>query len=193
VNRPGRTPFRRARFAERGATEYIPAGRLLRISPTPRDGQPRSPRNGEQLAGLPCWRRWRTLSGGWIYCGLAWAPPRNLLARRDNSEPYRHRQTLKLGLVMAARTGAWCNRASCESERQTVQSASGKLIAWNGHGMERRGRAGLRPTRGSLARRGPFIMKRKAVSRVLRARAIGRRAPSPSIRGPSRHQSPQTR
>ncbi len=148
--------------AEELAREY--SGKALKDLTDPKDPTKVTRKAGEQLAGFAELRNdGSTASGCWIFCG-AWGPGGNLMARRDNSDPYGIGQTLNWAFAWPANRRVMYNRASCDPDGKPYNPER-KLIAWNGSAWAGADipdfKADEDPTHGM----GPFIMNAEGVGR----------------------------
>ena len=85
---------------------------------------------GQQLNGFAELRDdGSTACGCWIFSG-AWSEKGNLMARRDNSDPYGIGQTLNWAFSWPANRRILYNRASCDVSGKPFDPKR-KLIAWN--------------------------------------------------------------
>ena len=107
-----------------------------------------------------------TSCGCWIFAGC-WPEPGNLMARRDNSDPYGIGQTLNWAFSWPANRRVLYNRASCDVEGRPFD-ASRSLIYWDAGKSRWLGsdvpdfNAASPPAAGM----GPFIMNPEGVARL---------------------------
>ena len=85
---------------------------------------------GQQLNGFAELRDdGSTACGCWIFSGC-WSEKGNLMARRDNSDPFGIGQTLNWAFAWPANRRILYNRASCDLTGKPFDPKR-KLIAWN--------------------------------------------------------------
>jgi formate dehydrogenase major subunit len=114
--------------AEELAREF--SGRALKDVTDPKDPAKVLVKAGEQLNGFAELRDdGSTACGCWIFSGC-WSEKGNLMARRDNSDPYGIGQTLNWAFAWPANRRILYNRASCDPAGKPWD-ASRKLIAWD--------------------------------------------------------------
>ena len=85
---------------------------------------------GEQLNGFAELRDdGSTACGCWIFAGC-WSEKGNLMARRDNADPFGVGQTLNWAFAWPANRRVLYNRASCDADGKPFD-ATRQLVAWN--------------------------------------------------------------
>jgi len=110
------------------AKEY--SGRALKDVTDPKDPAKVLVKAGEQLNGFAELRDdGSTICGCWIFSG-AWSEKGNLMARRDNSDPFGMGQTLNWAFAWPANRRVLYNRASCDPGGKPYDPTR-KLIAWD--------------------------------------------------------------
>jgi len=119
---------------------------------------------GEQLDGFAQLRDdGSTASGCWIFCG-SWTQAGNLMARRDNSDPWGNGQTLNWAWSWPANRRILYNRASADPVGKPWNPKH-KLVSWNGSAWAGSDvpdfKVDSNPTEGM----GPFIMNPEGVAR----------------------------
>lgn len=121
---------------------------------------------GEQLNGFAELRDdGSTSCGCWIFAG-SWSEKGNLMARRDNSDPYGIGQTLNWAYAWPSNRRVLYNRASCDAEGKPYDP-SRSLIGWDSAAGKWSGsdipdfKPDSRPEDGM----GPFIMNPEGVAR----------------------------
>ena len=121
---------------------------------------------GEQLNGFAELRDdGSTSCGCWIYAG-AWSEKGNLMARRDNSDPYGIGQTLNWAFSWPANRRILYNRASSDPAGKPWD-AKRKLIAWDASAGKWAGAdvPDIKPDSPPEEGVGPFIMNPEGVAR----------------------------
>lgn len=141
-------------------------GRALADVTDPKDATKVLVKKGEQLNGFAELRAdGSTACGCWIFAG-AWSEKGNLMARRDNSDPYGIGQTLDWAWAWPANRRVLYNRASCDPAGKPYDP-SRMLVAWDGVN----GRWGgsdipdFKPDSNPTDGMGPFIMNPEGVAR----------------------------
>jgi formate dehydrogenase-N alpha subunit len=113
--------------AEELAKEF--SGKALKDVTDPKDPAKILVRGGEQLNGFAELRDdGSTSCGCWIFSG-SWTEKGNLMARRDNSDPFGNGQTLNWAFAWPANRRVLYNRASCDPAGKPYDPKR-KLIAW---------------------------------------------------------------
>ena len=142
------------------------SGRALADITDPKDATKVLVEKGKQLNGFAELRAdGSTACGCWIFAG-AWSEKGNLMARRDNSDPYGIGQTLDWAWAWPANRRVLYNRASCDAAGKPYDPER-MLVAWNGLSGRWGGsdipdfKADSNPTDGM----GPFIMNPEGVAR----------------------------
>ena len=106
------------------------SGKALKDVTDPKDPAKVLVKAGEQLNGFAELRDdGSTACGCWIFSG-AWSEKGNLMARRDNSDPFGIGQTLNWAFAWPANRRVLYNRASCDPSGKPYDP-SRKLIAWD--------------------------------------------------------------
>lgn len=150
--------------AEELAREF--SGRALKDVTDPKDPAKVLVKAGEQLNGFAELRDdGSTACGCWIFSGC-WSEKGNLMARRDNSDPYGIGQTLNWAFAWPANRRILYNRASCDPAGKPWD-ASRKLIAWDAGAGKWEGADVPDIKADSLPEEGisPFIMNPEGVAR----------------------------
>lgn len=110
------------------AKEY--SGKALKDVTDPKDATKVLVKAGEQLNGFAELRDdGSTSCGCWIFSG-AWSEKGNLMARRDNSDPFGIGQTLNWAFSWPANRRILYNRASCDPSGKPYDPTR-KVIAWD--------------------------------------------------------------
>jgi formate dehydrogenase major subunit len=142
------------------------SGQALKDLTDPKDPAKVLVKAGRQLNGFAELRDdGTTACGCWIFSG-AWSEQGNLMARRDNSDPYGIGQTLNWAFAWPANRRILYNRASCDMSGKPFDPQR-SLIAWNaGVGLWTGSDipdyfASSAPEKGM----GPFIMNPEGVAR----------------------------
>ncbi len=140
------------------------SGRALADVTDPKDKTKVLAKAGEQLAGFAQLRDdGTTASGCWIFCG-AWTQAGNLMARRDNSDPYGVGQTLNWAWSWPANRRILYNRASADPSGKPWDPKR-KLLAWDGTKWGGADVPDMRPDAAPAEGVGPFIMNPEGVAR----------------------------
>jgi formate dehydrogenase major subunit len=106
------------------------SGKALKDLLDPKDSTKVLLKAGQQLNGFAELRDdGSTACGCWLFSG-AWTEKGNMMARRDNSDPYGIGQTLNWAFSWPANRRILYNRASCDLAGNPFDPAR-KLIAWN--------------------------------------------------------------
>ncbi len=106
------------------------SGRALKDVTDPKDPTRVLVKAGEQLNGFAELRDdGSTICGCWVFAG-AWTEKGNMMARRDNSDPFGIGQTLNWAFSWPANRRVLYNRASCDLNGKPYDPAR-KLIAWD--------------------------------------------------------------
>lgn len=114
--------------AEELAKEF--SGKALKDVLDPKDPTKVLVKAGEQLNGFAELRDdGSTACGCWIFAG-AWSEKGNLMARRDNADPFGIGQTLNWAFAWPANRRILYNRASCDPAGKPYDPTR-KLIAWD--------------------------------------------------------------
>lgn len=109
------------------------SGRALKDVTDPKDSTKVLVKAGEQLNGFAELRDdGSTSCGCWIFAG-AWTEKGNMMARRDNSDPFGIGQTLNWAFAWPANRRVLYNRASCDPSGKPFDPTR-KLIAWDAAG-----------------------------------------------------------
>ncbi|CRI67227.1 Formate dehydrogenase, alpha subunit (fragment, part 2) [Thiocapsa sp. KS1] len=142
------------------------SGRALADVTDPKDATKVLVKKGEQLNGFAELRAdGSTACGCWIFAG-AWSEKGNLMARRDNADPYGIGQTLDWAWAWPANRRVLYNRASCDPAGKPFDPDR-MLVAWDGANGRWSGsdipdfKADSPPADGM----GPFIMNPEGVAR----------------------------
>jgi len=142
------------------------SGKALADLTDPKDTSKVLVKAGEQLNGFAELRDdGSTSCGCWIFAG-AWSEKGNLMARRDNSDPFGIGQTLNWAFAWPSNRRILYNRASCDVNGKPFD-AKRKLIAWDAAAGKWGGadvpdfKIDSAPDEGM----GPFIMNPEGVAR----------------------------
>jgi len=142
------------------------SGSALKDLADPKDATKVLLKAGQQLNGFAELRDdGSTACGCWIFSGC-WSEKGNLMARRDNSDPFGIGQTLNWAFAWPANRRILYNRASCDLTGKPFDPKR-KLIAWNGatgtwSGSDIPDFNAASPPENGL---GPFIMNPEGVAR----------------------------
>ncbi len=142
------------------------SGTALQDVVDPKDATKVLVKAGQQLNGFAELRDdGSTACGCWIFSG-SWSEKGNLMARRDNSDPYGIGQTLNWSFAWPANRRVLYNRASCDVSGKPFD-AKRKLIAWNAASGTWSGSdiPDFSPISPPEAGMGPFIMNPEGVAR----------------------------
>jgi formate dehydrogenase major subunit len=130
----------------------------------PKDATKVLAKAGEQLGGFAQLRDdGSTACGCWIFCG-AWSQAGNLMARRDNADPYGIGQTPNWAWAWPANRRILYNRASCDPAGKPWDPKR-KLIAWDGAKWAGADVPDMRADAAPEEGVGPFIMNPEGVAR----------------------------
>lgn len=142
------------------------SGRALKDVTDPKDPTKVLVKAGEQLNGFAELRDdGSTACGCWIFAG-SWSEKGNLMARRDNADPYGIGQTLNWAYAWPSNRRILYNRASCDAEGKPYDPKR-KLIGWDAKAGRWAGsdipdfKVDSNPADGM----GPFIMNPEGVAR----------------------------
>jgi formate dehydrogenase-N alpha subunit len=142
------------------------SGRAIKDVMDPKDPAKVLVKAGEQLNGFAELRDdGSTACGCWIFAG-AWSEKGNLMARRDNADPYGIGQNLNWSYAWPANRRVLYNRASCDADGAPFDP-SRKLVGWDAAAGKWTGsdipdfKADSAPADGM----GPFIMNPEGVAR----------------------------
>jgi formate dehydrogenase major subunit len=142
------------------------SGRAIKDVTDPKDPAKVLVKAGEQLNGFAELRDdGSTACGCWIFAG-AWSEKGNLMARRDNADPYGIGQNLNWAFAWPANRRVLYNRASCDADGRPYDP-NRKLIGWDAAAAKWTGsdipdfKADSAPVDGM----GPFIMNPEGVAR----------------------------
>ena len=142
------------------------SGRAIKDVTDPKDPTKVLVKAGEQLNGFAELRDdGSTACGCWIFAG-AWSEKGNLMARRDNADPFGIGQNLNWAFAWPANRRVLYNRASCDAEGKPYDG-SRKLIGWDAIAGKWTGsdipdfKADSNPAEGM----NPFIMNPEGVAR----------------------------
>ena len=106
------------------------SGKALKDVTDPKDPTKVLVKAGEQINGFAELRDdGSTACGCWLFAG-AWSEKGNLMARRDNSDPFGIGQTLNWAFAWPANRRILYNRASCDPAGKPYD-ATRKLIGWD--------------------------------------------------------------
>jgi len=140
------------------------SGRALADVLDPKDKTKVLRKAGEQLDGFAQLRDdGSTASGCWIFCG-SWTQNGNLMARRDNSDPWGNGQTLNWAWAWPANRRILYNRASADPQGRPFD-AKRKQIWWNGTAWTGSDVPDFKPDSPPSDGMGPFIMNPEGVAR----------------------------
>jgi formate dehydrogenase major subunit len=136
-----------------------------------------SRRAGEQLGGFAELRDdGSTACGCWIFSG-AWTQAGNLMARRDNSDPWGNGQTLNWSFAWPANRRILYNRASADPAGKPFNPEK-KQIWWNGAAWVGSDVPDYAAASNPADGMGPFIMNAEGVARFF-ARGMMAEGPFP--------------
>ena len=122
-------------------------------------------RAGDQVATFGQLRNDGTTSCGcWIWSG-SWTQQGNLMARRDNADPYGMGQTLGWAWAWPANRRILYNRASARPDGQPWDPITKRLIWWNGTRWAGTDVPDFQPTSPPEEGMNPFIMTPEGVGR----------------------------
>jgi formate dehydrogenase major subunit len=157
-------PYRipNAPSAEELAKEY--SGKALADLPDPKDATKLVKKAGEQVDGFAQLRDDGTTSCGcWIFSGC-WSQAGNLMARRDNADPFGNGQTLNWAWAWPANRRILYNRASADPAGKPW-NAKHKLVWWNGTAWTGSDVPDFKADSNPVDGMGPFIMNPEGVAR----------------------------
>jgi formate dehydrogenase major subunit len=157
------------------AKEY--SGKALKDVTDPKDATKVLVKAGDQLNGFAELRDdGSTSCGCWIFSG-AWSEKGNLMARRDNSDPFGIGQTLNWAFAWPANRRILYNRASCDPSGKPYDPKR-KVIAWDAAAGKWGGSdiPDIKPDSPPEDNMGPFIMNPEGVARFF---AIDKMAEGP--------------
>ncbi len=153
------------------------SGKALKDVTDPKDATKVLVKAGEQLNGFAELRDdGSTSCGCWIFSG-AWSEKGNLMARRDNSDPFGIGQTLNWAFAWPANRRILYNRASCDTSGKPFDPKR-KVIAWDA-ATGKWGGADIpdfKPDSAPEDGMSPFIMQPEGVARFF---ALDRMAEGP--------------
>jgi formate dehydrogenase major subunit len=157
-------PYRipNAPSAEELAKEY--SGKALADLPDPKDATKLIKKAGEQVDGFAQLRDDGTTSCGcWIFSGC-WSQAGNLMARRDNADPFGNGQTLNWAWAWPANRRILYNRAAADPAGKPW-NAKRKQVWWNGAAWAGSDVPDFKPDSNPADGMGPFIMNPEGVAR----------------------------
>ncbi len=158
-------PYRNPKFPspEELAMEF--SGKALADVTDPKDPTKVLAKAGEQVAGFAQLRDdGSTACGCWIYSGC-WTQAGNLMARRDNADPFGIGQTLNWAWAWPANRRILYNRASADTAGKPW-NAKRKLVAWTGEKWAGSDTPDMRPDAKPEEAVGPFIMTAEGVAKL---------------------------
>jgi formate dehydrogenase-N alpha subunit len=148
--------------SEELAREY--SGKALVDQADPKDATKITKKAGEQLDGFAQLKDdGTTASGCWIFCG-AWTPAGNLMARRDNSDPFGNGQTVNWAWSWPANRRILYNRASADPDGKPWNPKR-KQIWWNGSAWVGSDVPDFKADSNPSDGMGPFIMNPEGIAR----------------------------
>ena len=153
------------------------SGKALKEVTDPKDAKKVLVKAGEQLNSFAELRDdGSTACGCWIFAG-SWTEKGNMMARRDNSDPYGIGQTLNWAFAWPANRRVLYNRASCDLKGKPFDPTR-KLIAWDGAAGKWSGSdiPDFKPDSAPEEGMHPFIMNPEGVARFF---AIDKMAEGP--------------
>ena len=149
--------------SEELAREY--SGKALADLTDPKDVKKIIRKAGEQLDGFAQLRDDGTTSCGcWIFSG-SWTQAGNLMARRDNSDPYGNGQTLGWAWAWPANRRILYNRAAADPDGKPWNPKR-KQIWWNGTAWTGSDVPDFKPDSPPADGMGPFIMNPEGIARL---------------------------
>jgi formate dehydrogenase-N alpha subunit len=149
--------------AEELAREY--SGKALADLTDPKDPKKILRKAGEQLDGFAQLKDDGTTSCGcWIFCG-SWSQTGNLMARRDNSDPFGNGQTLNWAWAWPANRRILYNRASADPAGKPWNPKR-KQVWWNGKAWIGSDVPDFKPDSDPSDGMGPFIMNPEGIARL---------------------------
>jgi formate dehydrogenase-N alpha subunit len=141
------------------------SGKALADLVDPKDKTKVVRKAGEQLDGFAQLHDDGTTSCGcWIFCG-SWPQAGNLMARRDNSDPYQNGQTPNWAWAWPANRRILYNRASCKPDG-TPWNPKRKQIWWNGKAWVGSDVPDFKVDSDPADGMGPFIMNPEGIARL---------------------------
>ncbi|MRR17700.1 MAG: formate dehydrogenase, partial [Deltaproteobacteria bacterium] len=148
--------------SEELAREY--SGKALADLADPKDPAKIIRKAGEQLDGFAQLRDdGSTACGCWLYSG-SWTQAGNMMARRDNSDPFGNGQTLAWAWAWPANRRIQYNRASCDLSGRPVNPKR-RQIWWNGKAWVGSDVPDFKIDSAPEDGMGPFIMLPEGVAR----------------------------
>jgi len=148
--------------SEELAREY--SGRALADLTDPKDKTKIIRKAGEQLDGFAQLRDDGTTSCGcWLFSG-SWTQSGNMMARRDNSDPYGNGQTLNWAWAWPANRRIQYNRASCDPQGKPWNPKR-RQIWWNGKAWTGSDVPDFKVDSPPDEGMGPFIMNPEGIAR----------------------------
>jgi len=140
------------------------SGKALADLADPKDPGKIVKKGGEQLDGFAQLRDdGTTASGCWIFCG-SWTQAGNLMARRDNADPYGNGQTQNWAWSWPANRRILYNRASADPAGKPWNPDK-KQVWWNGSSWIGSDVPDFKPDSHPADGMGPFIMNPEGVAR----------------------------
>lgn len=140
------------------------SGKALADLADPKDNTKLLKKAGEQLDGFAQLRDdGSTACGCWIFSGC-WSQAGNLMARRDNADPYGNGQTLNWAWAWPANRRILYNRASANPEGKPWNPAK-KQVWWNGSAWTGNDIPDFKADANPADGMGPFIMNPEGVAR----------------------------
>jgi len=148
--------------AEELAKEY--SGKALADLPDPKDPTKLIKKAGEQVDGFAQLRDdGSTACGCWIFSGC-WSQAGNLMARRDNADPFGNGQTLNWAWAWPANRRILYNRAAADPAGKPWNPKR-KQVWWNGTAWTGSDVPDFKPDSNPADGMGPFIMNPEGVAR----------------------------
>jgi formate dehydrogenase major subunit len=149
--------------AEELAMEYN--GKALADLTEPKDPTKVMVKKGQQLDGFAQLRDdGSTSCGCWIFSG-AWTEKGNMMARRDNSDPWGLGNTLNWAFAWPANRRVLYNRASCDLSGKPWDPKR-KLVYWDGSKWTGADVPDFKPDSAPSEGMSPFIMQPEGVGRL---------------------------
>jgi len=140
------------------------SGKALADLADPKDPKKIIRKAGEQLDGFAQLRDdGTTACGCWLYCG-SWTQAGNMMARRDNSDPFGSGQTLNWAWSWPANRRIQYNRASCDPAGKPWNPKR-RQIWWNGSAWVGSDVPDFKVDSNPGEGMGPFIMNPEGVAR----------------------------
>jgi formate dehydrogenase major subunit len=141
------------------------SGKALADLTDPKDKTKIIRKAGEQLDGFAQLQNdGTTACGCWIYSG-SWTQSGNMMARRDNSDPFGNGQTLNWAWSWPANRRIMYNRASAKPDG-TPWNPKRKQISWNGSAWVGSDVPDFKIDSNPTDGMGPFIMNPEGVARL---------------------------